>query len=125
MAKEQWPDWDVYVQGRCRCVYCGMDGAGSFQVWRQLRIDHLIPKGAGGEDSAANKVVCCVDCNFKKGQFNPRGKAFPGATWASPPDPAIRLRLIEAVKEQIQPKLVEEERDYRTMIEEITAAMHA
>jgi hypothetical protein len=26
MSKARWPDWEIYVQYGCVCVYCGFDG---------------------------------------------------------------------------------------------------
>jgi HNH endonuclease len=71
--KENWPDWKIYVDGQCSCVYCGFSGAGkdSFNCWRQLAIDHLIPISKGGRDEKDNKVVACHRCNTMKGCFDP------------------------------------------------------
>jgi 5-methylcytosine-specific restriction endonuclease McrA len=66
--KGHWTDWDVYVKGRCRCVYCGFEGT-TFEKWRNLAVDHLIPKAGGGSNDPMNKVVCCQECNRAKGPY--------------------------------------------------------
>jgi len=44
------------------CVYCGFNGR-AFNHWRQLSVDHIRPKSAGGSDSAENLVTACNFCN--------------------------------------------------------------
>lgn len=44
------------------CVYCGFNGK-AFNHWRQLSVDHIRPKSAGGSDSAENLVTACNFCN--------------------------------------------------------------
>lgn len=41
------------------CEYCGVMPAGS--------IDHVIPMMAGGPNTVANLVPCCIRCNHLKG----------------------------------------------------------
>ena len=73
MAKSEWPDWNVYVRDRCRCAYCGLDGSVSFDFWKHLSIDHIVPTTHGGSDEPENKVVACKRCNEKLGAENPEG----------------------------------------------------
>jgi 5-methylcytosine-specific restriction endonuclease McrA len=67
--------WDeeivqAFVENPCTCVYCGFR-APLYPAWRQLVLDHFIPKRVGGEDSSRNYVVSCYRCNQWKGRFDP------------------------------------------------------
>ena len=66
MTKEDWPQWQDYVDGLCVCVYCGLDGTTSLLAFHQLLVDHLIPRGKGGLDIPENRVVVCYMCNTLK-----------------------------------------------------------
>ena len=96
MAREQWPDWDVYVRDRARCVYCGLDGTKDIRVWRQLTVDHLIPGCQGGDDVYVNKVVACNRCNTLKGRQQLR------TDHKRPRDDAHRGVLIEEARKLIE-----------------------
>lgn len=47
-----------------QCQYCGVRSG-------PVTIDHIIPKGRGGEDTWENLVCACVKCNNKKGDRTP------------------------------------------------------
>ncbi len=48
-----------------QCQYCGtMDGS--------VTVDHVIPKGRGGQDTWENLVCACVKCNTKKRNRTPK-----------------------------------------------------
>mgnify|MGYP001181216154 CR=1 FL=1 len=47
-----------------KCQYCG-------NVGHFLTIDHVLPKGRGGQDSWDNLVTACKPCNQKKGYRTP------------------------------------------------------
>lgn len=53
------------------CFYCG---AGGVQV--KMTVDHVVPTHAGGPDTSANWVPCCLPCNQTKGAFVPRAGTF-------------------------------------------------
>ncbi len=46
------------------CQYCGNSSG-------PITVDHVIPKGRGGEDSWENLVCACTKCNNKKGNRTP------------------------------------------------------
>ena len=46
------------------CQYCGDKNL-------PLTIDHILPKGRGGQDSWENLVTACKSCNQKKGNQTP------------------------------------------------------
>ena len=46
------------------CQYCGDKSS-------PLTIDHILPKGRGGQDSWENLVTACKFCNQKKGNKTP------------------------------------------------------
>lgn len=52
----------VFARDGFTCVYCGFDGNG-FDQWRQLSVEHLLPRNAGGTDDADNLVTVCRFCN--------------------------------------------------------------
>jgi hypothetical protein len=53
--------FEILTRDGFRCRYCGATSATS-----QLHIDHVLPRSAGGDDSAANLVAACADCNHGK-----------------------------------------------------------
>lgn len=53
-----------------RCIHCnrkltvGLDGRAS----RDVTIEHLVPRSAGGTDDLHNLAVACARCNHQKGR---------------------------------------------------------
>ncbi len=47
------------------CQYCGIKG-------KDLTIDHVVPRWAGGPHTWDNLVACCRRCNLKKGDKTPQ-----------------------------------------------------
>lgn len=113
MAKRGWPDWDVYVRDGCCCVYCGFDGT-SRPLWRQLVIDHLIPKNSGGSNEPWNKVVACARCNQLKYRFDPSN----GNHSLLDSEPG-RATLIKEAAAHIQHKESAESDDFLVMMADI------
>ena len=58
----------VFARDGFRCVYCGFDGNG-FAQWRQLSLDRLRPKSAGGTDDPDNLVTACNFCAAATGKM--------------------------------------------------------
>ena len=54
----------VLARDSYTCQYCGGKG-------RELTIDHVIPRWAGGGHDWDNVVACCRRCNLKKGDKTP------------------------------------------------------
>lgn len=54
----------VLARDNYTCQYCGVKG-------KDLTIDHVVPKWAGGPHSWDNLVACCRRCNLKKGDKTP------------------------------------------------------
>ncbi len=47
-----------------RCVYCGQN-----LKWRNMEIDHIMPKALGGSNNHSNLQLLCIRCNqLKKAQ---------------------------------------------------------
>jgi len=46
-----------------RCVYCGRS---SIEDSVKLAVDHIVPRSAGGPDTACNLVTSCEQCNSEK-----------------------------------------------------------
>jgi HNH endonuclease len=111
--KESWPDWEVYKRDLCTCVYCAFSGLNNLHAWRQLAIDHLVPRARGGGESGENKVVSCHRCNELKGCFDPSGGARPTSISAE-----MRKDFIEKVKHYLDIEGSEERRDFDRMMSE-------
>jgi 5-methylcytosine-specific restriction endonuclease McrA len=53
----------IYKRDDHMCQYCGS--------FKELTIDHVIPRSRGGVDSWENMVVACMPCNTHKGDKTP------------------------------------------------------
>ena len=49
----------IFARDNYTCQYCGVTS-------KDMTIDHIIPKRAGGQASWDNLVCCCRRCNMKK-----------------------------------------------------------
>lgn len=54
----------VLARDAYTCQYCGVKG-------KELTIDHVVPRWAGGPHTWDNLVACCRRCNLKKGDKTP------------------------------------------------------
>ncbi|MHB1190926.1 MAG: HNH endonuclease [Armatimonadota bacterium] len=50
----------IFARDNYTCQYCG-------RRYRELTVDHVVPKKLGGDFSWENLVCCCRHCNAKKG----------------------------------------------------------
>tara|TARA_R100000231_G_C5207546_1_gene129461 strand:- start:8 stop:493 length:486 start_codon:yes stop_codon:yes gene_type:complete len=57
---------NIYWRDKYTCQYC----SGEFR-YKQLSLDHVIPKSRGGGRGWLNLVTCCHACNQKKGNKTP------------------------------------------------------
>lgn len=56
----------IFLRDRGQCQYCGL------KVTRtEFTLDHVIPKAQAGKTTWENTVVCCVECNTRKGGRTP------------------------------------------------------
>lgn len=55
----------VLARDRYTCQYCGVKG-------KDMTIDHVVPKWAGGPHTWDNLVACCRRCNLKKADKTPQ-----------------------------------------------------
>ncbi len=55
----------VLARDNYTCQYCGLRQ-------RELTIDHVVPRWAGGPHTWDNLVACCRRCNLKKGDKTPQ-----------------------------------------------------
>ena len=53
----------VYRRDKYECVYCGSK--------KNLKIDHILPKSKGGQNTWMNLITCCSPCNRYKGDRTP------------------------------------------------------
>lgn len=63
---------NVILRDDSTCVYCG--AAGSF---RELTLDHVLPRSRGGRTSWDNLVAACGPCNRRKGDRTPAEAGMP------------------------------------------------
>lgn len=71
--------WDILERDRHTCAYCGKFGN---------TVDHVLPRGQGGETTWENCVTACVSCNHKKGCRTPTQAKMP-LLHARPHQPAL------------------------------------
>lgn len=55
----------IYLRDRWTCLYCGRDLESADE--REVTLDHIIPKSAGGGNDPSNIYTCCLECNSKRG----------------------------------------------------------
>ena len=53
----------IYKRDNHTCQYCGS--------YKNLTIDHVIPRSRGGKDTWDNMVAACMPCNTHKGDRTP------------------------------------------------------
>jgi len=53
----------IYKRDGYECVYCGS--------YKNLTLDHVIPKSRGGTNDWTNLVTSCIKCNLKKADRTP------------------------------------------------------
>ncbi|MHA2279853.1 MAG: HNH endonuclease [Promethearchaeota archaeon] len=53
---------NLWRRDRRRCQYCGKEPPVD-----EITMDHIFPKSRGGESNFENCVLCCMECNHKKG----------------------------------------------------------
>ena len=53
--------FEIFKRDRFTCVYCGQTPPDVL-----LQLDHVIPRSKGGDNSTANLVTACRDCNSGK-----------------------------------------------------------
>jgi hypothetical protein len=64
MTKKQRLPWKgdmkekIFQRDGYECIYCGTD--------ENLSLDHIVPFSSGGDDTVANLVTACRQCNSKK-----------------------------------------------------------
>jgi len=56
---------EVFSRDRYTCQYCGKET-------KELTLDHVIPRGQGGEHTWENVVSCCIPCNRRKAGRTPK-----------------------------------------------------
>jgi hypothetical protein len=79
-------NWGVFIRDKCTCRYCGLSGRDNFAVWRQLHLDHIVPKGLVPDkfyEAAENKVVACSHCNTLKSRVDKKRQREQGAPSSS------------------------------------------
>lgn len=73
----------IYKRDDYMCQYCG--------CFKNLTIDHVIPRSRGGVDSWENMVVACMPCNTHKGNKTPEEWGRP--LYRKPKAPFNRMTL--------------------------------
>ncbi|MFH1088104.1 MAG: HNH endonuclease [Chloroflexota bacterium] len=57
--------FEIFNRDRYTCQYCGRQS-------RELTLDHVLPRGRGGEHSWENVVSACAACNRRKAGRTPK-----------------------------------------------------
>lgn len=55
----------VYDKCNGHCAYCGREIA-----YKDMQVDHVIPRYNGGKDDVENLLPSCRMCNFRKGTLS-------------------------------------------------------
>jgi 5-methylcytosine-specific restriction endonuclease McrA len=79
---------NAYLRDNHRCQYCGIRCGP-----RDLTLDHVVPRSAGGKTTWRNVVTACVACNRRKGR-------------ASPEAVGMKLRSIPTRPDWLAPRLL-------------------
>ena len=66
---------NVYLRDLFTCQYCGCEH--NDKNWKDLTLDHVIPRSAGGHAHWENIVTSCTTCNVEKGSRDIRPKQMP------------------------------------------------
>ena len=56
---------EIFSRDKYTCQYCGRET-------RELTLDHVTPRGKGGEHTWENVVSCCIPCNRRKAGRTPK-----------------------------------------------------
>ncbi|RMD78056.1 MAG: HNH endonuclease [Lentisphaerae bacterium] len=57
---------NIFLRDKNRCQYCGRKFSS-----QDLTLDHIIPRSRGGRMTWENIVLCCIECNRRKGARTP------------------------------------------------------
>ena len=75
---------NVFWRDKNICQYCG-----KYFEYKDLTMDHVIPKSCGGPKSWNNIVTACHGCNSKKGNKTPEEAKMPLVNIPIPPKVGI------------------------------------
>jgi 5-methylcytosine-specific restriction endonuclease McrA len=93
----------IIARDGARCAWCGAE------PWRRdLTLEHVLPRSAGGVTTAENALVACRRCNRARGSRPV--VAYVRELLAAGAEP--QLSLIEAALERLSGSLPRRERDY-------------
>jgi HNH endonuclease len=96
------------------CEYCALDGR-TFDSFKQLGIDHLVPWPVSRNDTCMNKASACWRCNNRKQGFDPlSGEAMPAA-----PDETWREEMIGRVRMHLEQVYAQEREGYEQMLQHL------
>ena len=56
--------YEIFSRDNYTCQYCGRET-------KELTLDHVVPKGRGGNHDWENIVSCCIPCNRRKAGRTP------------------------------------------------------
>src|SRR5881227_2103277 len=76
----------LFARDDWSCVYCGDTGG-------RLTLDHVIPRGRGGESVWENVVTSRSPCNLRKGSRLPGEVSMTMRKQPRPPAPVLFIRL--------------------------------
>ncbi len=65
-GRHPWRVARVLCRDGFRCVYCGRDFTADVDSLLLVRLDHMMPRSAGGRDVLSNLVAACTTCDRLK-----------------------------------------------------------
>ncbi len=74
-----------------KCPYCGEALSPTMLLNGEYQIDHIIPYSKSLDDSIANKTICHINCNHKKGNLTPWQKWHGTPRWPAIQDQVARM----------------------------------
>ncbi len=89
---------NVYLRDSHRCQYCGIRCGP-----RDLTLDHVVPRAAGGKTTWRNVVTACVACNRHKGRESPEAVGMKLRSVPRKPD-WIAPRLLHVGADAVVPE---------------------
>ena len=111
--RDKWGlNWEVWVNSKFTCAYCGFDGMMSVLTAHQLTVDHVRPRCRDGKDDRENLRAACSSCNSIKAEWD--RSVYDPAYFESRTSDDVFL----AAKNYVQEWYKKWDRGYTRMIEE-------
>jgi 5-methylcytosine-specific restriction endonuclease McrA len=57
---------NIFERDKAKCQYCTKT-----LTFAKSTVDHVVPRSRGGKNTWSNLVLCCANCNTRKGSMTP------------------------------------------------------